>query len=209
MREDLRVLTDITKVVDATTEVGRKFAFGEFLDAFRTSFVAELDFRSEADNLHAFDAFSNDYEHISVPRPIDRLVTRRVLTMTWVDGRKVTDLGPLALQDIDGRALADELTRAYIDQILIHGLVHADPHPGNVLLDADGDIVLLDLGMVARIGHRMRRHLLDLTLAIAEQRADDAVVVLREAGTPLADFDPQHLETHLADLLSRHGRARR
>ncbi len=206
VREDLRVLGDLARLVDSTTEVGRRFAFGEFLDSFRTSFVAELDFRTEADNLHAFGDLLTDYERINVPRPIDQLVTRRVLTMTCVDGIKVTELGPLTRQEIDGAGLADELTRAYIDQILVHGLVHADPHPGNVLL-SDGEIVLLDLGMVTRLGHGSRRHLLDLMLAIAEQRADDAVDVLREAGTPLAGFDARSLESALAELLSRHAGA--
>ncbi len=206
VRTDLRVLEDLAAVADATTEMGRRFGFGEFLDAFRTSFVAELDFRTEADNLHAFADLLDGYDHITVPRPVDRLVTRRVLTMSRVEGQKVTDLGPLALQEIDGAGLADELTRAYIDQILVHGLVHADPHPGNVLY-ADGTIVLLDLGMVTRLGHRARSRLLDLTLAIAEQRADDAVDVLRRAGTPLADFDAAELEAHLAELLGRHAGA--
>jgi ubiquinone biosynthesis protein len=86
----------------------------------------------------------------------------------------------------------------------VHGLVHADPHPGNALLTPDGRLVLLDLGMVARLGHRMRQHMLDLTLAIAEQRADLAVGVLEEAGTRLADYDRNTLEAHIAELLSRH-----
>jgi len=207
VREDLDVLADLAKVVDATTEVGRRFAFVDFLDSFRTSFVAELDFRTEGDNLHAFESLLADRDHLEVPRPVDRLVTRRVLTMDYVEGRRVTDLTPLARTEIDGAQLADELVRAYIDQILVHGLVHADPHPGNVLLTPDGRLVLLDLGMVTRLGHRIRRHLLDLTLAIAEERADQAVEVLEQAGTRLADYDRSTLEAHVAELLSRHAGA--
>jgi ubiquinone biosynthesis protein len=204
VREDLEVLGDLAKIVDATTEVGRRFAFADFLDSFRTSFVAELDFRTEADNLHLFADLLEDREHVSVPRPIDRLVTRRVLVMTYVDGRRVTDLTPLARHDFDGARLADELVRAYIDQILVQGVVHADPHPGNVLLTPEGNLVLLDLGMVTRLGHRMRQHLLDLTLAIADQRADHVVEVLEMAGARLADYDRSTLEAHVAELLSRH-----
>jgi predicted unusual protein kinase regulating ubiquinone biosynthesis (AarF/ABC1/UbiB family) len=204
VRKDLGVLADLARVADATTEAGRRFAFVDFLDAFRTSFVAELDFRTEADNLHVFAGLLTDRPHLDVPRPIDRLVTRRVLTMTYVEGRRVTDLTPLARHDFDGAAIADELVRAYIDQILVQGLVHADPHPGNVLLTPDGRLVLLDLGMVARLGHRIRQHLLDLTLAIAEQRADQAVEVLEAAGTRLADYDRSTLESHIAEVLSRH-----
>jgi predicted unusual protein kinase regulating ubiquinone biosynthesis (AarF/ABC1/UbiB family) len=204
VRKDLQVLADLARVVDATTEVGRRFAFVDFLDSFRTSFVAELDFRTEADNLHTFDALLAGREHLGVPRPIDRLVSRRVLVMTYIEGRRVTDLTPLARHDFDGAAIADELVRAYIDQILIQGLVHADPHPGNMLLTPEGRLILLDLGMVARLGHRMRQHMLDLTLAIAEQRADQAVEVLETAGTRLADYDRSTLEAHIAELLSRH-----
>lgn len=204
VRKDLEVLDDLARVLDATTEVGRRFAFVDFLDSFRTSFVAELDFRTEGDNLHAFHQLLAEREHLDVPRPVDRLVTRRVLVMDFIDGRRVTDISPIGRTDLDGAQLADELVRAYIDQILVHGLVHADPHPGNVLLTPDGRLVLLDLGMVARLGHRVRRHMLDLTLAIAEQRADRAVEVLESAGTPLADYDRSTLEAHIAELLSRH-----
>lgn len=203
VRRDLDVLSDLARVIDATTEVGRRFAFVDFLESFRSSFVAELDFRTEADNLATFADLLHDRDHIDVPRPVDRLVTRRVLTMEYVDGQRITDLTPLGRQDIDGSVLADELVRAYIDQILVHGIVHADPHPGNLLL-SEGRLVLLDLGMVTRLGHRMRQHLLDLTLAIAEQRADEAVTVLEDAGTRLADYDRSSLESHLADLLGRH-----
>lgn len=206
VRRDLDVLADLAGVVDATTEIGRRFAFVDFLDSFRTSFVAELDFRTEADNLHTFADLLEDREHLDVPRPVDRLVTRRVLTMDFIDGRSVRDISDLQRQDIDGHQLADELVRAYIDQILVHGIVHADPHPGNVLLTEDS-LVLIDLGMVARLGHRTRDHMLDLTLAIAEERADDAVRVLEDAGTPLADYDRASLEVHLAELLGRHSGA--
>ena len=207
VRRDLDVLADLAAMIDATTEVGRRFAFVDFLDTFRTSFVAELDFRTEADNLRTFADLLASREHVSVPAPIDRLVTRRVLTMDFVDGRSVRDITDIARQDIDGATLADELVRTYIDQILVHGIVHADPHPGNLFLVGDDHLVLIDLGMVARLGHGVREHLLDLTLVIAEERADDAVRVLEAAGTPLADYDRANLEVHLAELLGRHAGA--
>ena len=207
VRRDLEVLDDLATVVDATTEVGRRFAFVDFLDSFRTSFVAELDFRTEADNLRTFAELLDGSERVSVPKPVDRLVTRRVLTMDFVDGHSVRELSDLRRQEVDGAALADELVRAYIDQILVHGIVHADPHPGNLFLVGNDRLVLIDLGMVARLGHGVRDHLLDLTLAIAEERADDAVRVLEQAGTPLADYDRAHLEVHLAELLGRHAGA--
>ena len=70
----------------------------------------------------------------SIPRPVDDYTTSRVLTMDFVQGTKITDLSPLARIDIDGRQLAEDLCQAYLDQILVDGFFHADPHPGNLLI---------------------------------------------------------------------------
>jgi ubiquinone biosynthesis protein len=62
----------------------------------------------------------------------------RVVTMDYIDGRNITELGGLAHLELEGTALTDQLVRAYLEQILVHGFFHADPHPGNVLLTRDG-----------------------------------------------------------------------
>src|SRR3989440_9636314 len=101
----------------------------------------------------------------------------RVLTMEFIPGTKVTALSPLARLELDGERLADALFRAYLKQMLRDGIFHADPHPGNVFL-IDGRIALIDLGMVARITPGLQDRLLQLLLAVADNRADDAVKVL-------------------------------
>src|ERR1039457_5378768 len=75
--------------------------------------------------------------------------------------------------EIDGSELAEELFKAYLKQILVDGFFHADPHPGNVLLTQDSSIVLLDLGMVARLTPTLQDGLLKILLAISEGRGDD------------------------------------
>ena len=75
--------------------------------------------------------------------------------------------------EIDGAALADELFRAYLQQILVDGIFHADPHPGNVFVTDDGRLVLLDLGMVARIPPEHQEKLLKLLLALADAGPDE------------------------------------
>lgn len=82
---------------------------------------------------------------------IEDYTTSRVLTMKYVTGKKITALGPLVGIELDGGALADEVFRAYLKQVLVDGLFHADPHPGNVYLTDDRRIPLLDLGMVGRV----------------------------------------------------------
>src|SRR5207302_1043742 len=108
-----------------------------------------------------------------VPAPYDDFSTSRVLTMERIRGRKVTEMSPLARLDIDGPGLARELFDAYLDQILVEGFFHADPHPGNVLLTPDGRLGLVDLGMVAHVTPELRERLVQLLLALGEQRGEE------------------------------------
>ena len=91
--------------------------------------------------------------------------------------------------EFDGAGLAEEMFRAYLEQILVHGFFHADPHPGNVFMTDDHRIALIDLGMVGRITPRLQEELLQLLLAIAEGRGEEAADIAIKIGEPKADFD--------------------
>lgn len=203
VRTDLRALEDIASLVDANTEVGRTFGFGEIVEQFRAGLVRELDFTVEADNLEILADIVAPYEGLVVPAPVRELTTRALLTMDFVPGRKVTDIGPLGRLDAVNQELVSDLMRAYLDQIMVHGFLHADPHPGNVLVTDDGRLALIDLGLVSHLGARVRRQVLELVLALAENRPEAAVQVAMDAGTPLPDFDRDQLERAATDLVSR------
>ncbi|PYJ07795.1 MAG: ABC transporter, partial [Verrucomicrobia bacterium] len=129
--EDLDALDEIAEFLDKHTAAGKRYEFCQMLDQFRKSLLRELDYRLEASNLTTIGANLRAFEHIVVPAPILDYSTSRVLTMQYVHGKKITDLHPLARMEFDGAALADELFRAYLQQILVDGFFHADPHPGN------------------------------------------------------------------------------
>ena len=103
--------------------------------------------------------------------------------------------------EFDGKALADELHRAYLKQILIDGFFHADPHPGNVFLTEDKGLALLDLGMVGRISPQMQEDLLKLLLAISEGRGDEAADRASEIGEKLETFDETEFRRQVAELV--------
>ncbi|MGZ4495602.1 MAG: ABC1 kinase family protein [Nocardioides sp.] len=201
--EDMEVLGEIADLVDGHTELGRRFAFGELLAEFRRSLVDELDYRREADNLATIRTVLADHELIVVPEPYPDLTTDRVLTMEFVPGRKVTEIGPLGLLELDGAPLADGLFRAYLQQVLVDGVFHADPHPGNVLLTPDHRLVLLDVGMVARIAPAMRDKLVKLFLALADARSEEVSRVARTLGQELPDFDPAGFDRAVAEVVGR------
>ena len=200
---DLEALGEIARAIDAHTDAGRRYGFEDLFDQFRRSVVDELDYRREAANLLQVAGIAAPHPLIAVPRPVAQLTAAQVLTMDRVDGRKVTELGPLARLDVDGDALADALFAVYLDQIFVHGFFHADPHPGNVLVTDDGRLALVDLGMVGMLRTEVRTQLIKLVLALAEGRADDVAGVLVRLGTPLEDFAEDRFRREIASIVGR------
>jgi ubiquinone biosynthesis protein len=187
--QDLDAIEDIVEFMDRHTKGGRKYEPARVLEEFRRTLLSELDYRREARNMATLDANLAEFERIIVPRPVEDYSTDRVLTMEYVRGRKITRLSPLARMEADGQALAEELFRAYLKQILVDGFFHADPHPGNVFLTEDGRIAMLDLGMVGTLSPDLQQHLLRMVLAISEGRGDEAAEATIEAGETRGHFD--------------------
>lgn len=188
LREDLTILEKLAGAADRLTEMGRRYGFVDWVQELRHSLSREIDFELEADNLRRFAINLAGYPKLYVPRPLADLTTARVLTMDRVHGIKVTHVPPVRRLEHPMAAQASELMRAYLDQVFVHGLVHADPHPGNVLLMDDQRLALFDLGMVARLTPRARRSLLKLLLGAIGGNADQVGEIGEAMGTPLEDF---------------------
>jgi len=201
--EDMEALAELAEFADNHSEAGRKYGFGDLLEQFRRSLNGELDYRREAANLTALGRIVAKYDALVIPEPIDDYTTGKVLTMDYVRGRKITDLGPLAKMEFDGCRLAEQLFEAYLDQILVDGFFHADPHPGNVLLTDDNRVALIDLGMVARVPAAIRKQLVKLLLAMSDGNGKAAADVAVALGRPLEDFDGAAFCTQASELVER------
>ena len=200
---DLDAMEEVADFIDAHTEVGKRYEFGNLLGELRRSLLRELDFQREASNLTRLGASLRDFEDLIVPAPIEDFTTSRVLTMEYIPGKNVSNLSPLRLLEIDGTALSEALFRAYLKQILVDGFFHADPHPGNVFLTDDNRIALIDLGMVSHINETFQDQLLQLLLAISEGRGDEAAEVSIRMGEPKSNFDKADYKHRVAGLVAR------
>ena len=122
----------------------------------REMIIEELDFRKEAEHIEAIAAnFQNDPD-IKIPGVVHQFSTQRILTTEFMDGTKVTNLDYLESNNIDREALANRIVKAYCQMIFIDGIYHADPHPGNLLVQTDGTVVFIDFGAVARLSPAMK-----------------------------------------------------
>jgi ubiquinone biosynthesis protein len=202
---DLEALDEIAHFLDKHTGAGRRFDLVGMVAEFRDAIITELDYAREAGNLTLLAANLAEFEAIVVPQPVEGYVSTRVLTMDYVAGTKVTAISPLVRLDIPGDVLAETLVRAYLKQIVVDGIFHADPHPGNVLVTDQGLLALVDLGMVGRITPDMQTRLLKLLLVVSEGRGEEAADIAVTLGERLEDFNETAFKREIATLVGRYG----
>jgi ubiquinone biosynthesis protein len=204
IRADLQALEEVAQFLDKHSDAGRRYNITGVVNEFTESLLAEMDYRREAVNLRLIGANLAEFPRIVVPMPVEGYTTSRVLTMDYVTGTKVTELSPLTRIDLDVQALAETLVSAYLKQIVIDGVFHADPHPGNVLVSDAGQLALIDLGMVGRISPIMQDRLLKLLISVSEGRGDEAADVTAAICERLETYDDQAFRRDIAAMVGRY-----
>jgi len=206
MERDLAALALVADLAQRRTPFGQGVRSGEMLAQFAEGLRAELDFRHEADAMTEMAVLLRDGSTVRVPKVYRQVSGRRVLVQEHFDGVTISDIRRLDENSVDRAALADQLLRATLDQIVRIGLFHADPHPGNVFALPDGSLGLIDFGAVGRLDPIQQSALVDIILAIA--RRD--VSLLRDGVERVADFaettSADELERALARLMAEHVR---
>ena len=146
--------------------------------------LAELDFAEEARNIRTVTANfeGSGVRGVGFPVVHGDHCTAKILTTGFIDGVKITDRGKLKALGHDGETIARRLVEIYCLQIFVHGFYHADPHPGNVLVSADGTISLIDFGAVATIRPEMRRGIATFLQAVINQNTEKIAEALKEMG---------------------------
>jgi ubiquinone biosynthesis protein len=202
IEEDFEALREIARFMGRHTRLGQRYQFPKILEEFEHTLVRELDYRREAANLVAVGRNLAEFRLIQVPQPVDDYTTHKILTMDFVEGTKITELSPLARQEFNGRELAEELFRAYLKQVLVDGVFHADPHPGNIFLTSDFRIALLDLGMVGHTTPGMQENLLKLLLAVSEGNSEQAAEIALRISETTPRFKAADFQHKISQLVA-------
>ncbi|RZQ65709.1 ABC1 kinase family protein [Amycolatopsis suaedae] len=200
VERDLDIVGRVAASLNSRAAWARSLGVVELAEGFAVALVEELDFRVEARNIAAVTAAYPDGA-VALPRVHQNLSTERVLVMDRLDG---VPLGSARPEDGQREPLARSLLDCLLRQVMLHGVFHADPHPGNVLLLADGRLGLLDFGSVGRLDAGLRSGLNRLLLAI--DRGDPGA--LRDGLLDVVDrpdeIDEQRLERALGALVAKH-----
>jgi ubiquinone biosynthesis protein len=163
----------------------------------------ELDFRQEAQHIETIAANFTGNPQVLFPKVIHELSSERVLTTEFMQGVNISDLENLTEQNIDRQALAERVLTAYCQMIFSDGIYHADPHPGNILVQPDGSIVFVDFGAVAKLSDEMKKGILQFFEGVLKRDNDQISAALQQMGLIALHDDNHHVEQLVDYIYSR------
>lgn len=200
VQRDSAVLSFAAGQLERRVELARRIGVRALADELITSISAELDYGREAiAGMRLRESRSADVG-VQIPMVHPTLSTSRVLVMDEVVGRSISDVGALDAVPFSRKELGRRLLASFLAQILHDGYYHADPHPGNVLIDAEGTLWLLDFGAVGRIDAISREALQAIALGFAVR---DGALIARAVRHLVGDdqIDMRQLEREMSVLL--------
>jgi ubiquinone biosynthesis protein len=163
----------------------------------------ELDFRQEARNIESFRAAFANSPDVKFPIVVHERSTQRVLTTEFVEGAKVTDLAALAAMGVDRAVLAKRLLTVVCQMVFIDGVFHADPHPGNIIVHADGTFTMVDLGAVGRLAPGVKQGVPMFWQGVIRRDAGMITAGLRQGGLISRDADDEAVAERAIDYFQR------
>ncbi len=162
----------------------------------------ELDYSLEAKSMLRIRAQLADFPTIIVPTLFPAYSSSKIIVCAFHEGVKITNTQQLAEWEIDGQELADRLITTFCKLILEDGFYHADPHPGNVLVNKNGEIILLDFGATAQLNEEMRKEIPVLIQAIIRKDTPKILNALQKMGFLGRDSDAREVAGKLIDALT-------
>lgn len=197
---DLQVLHRLARIAGRRSEL-QGYDLVELVDQFGRTIRDELDFTLELRSLSRFAANARTEAGVLTPRPYPELSTGTVLTLERIDGLRIDDARTHHLPAAQGPAVARRLARLLFRSALVHGLFHADPHPGNFRITAAGELAVLDFGMMGYLTTRQREQFLELVLAVVDKDAERVTERLMDLGARVDPARRRALDGDVARLL--------
>lgn len=163
---DLEILSDLSSLLEKRTAWGRFYHITEVVDELAQAIRNELDFMQEGRNADLFRKNFHNDRGIKIPKIFWEHTSRRVLTMEYVEGIKISDFAALHQANLDTKMIAQKLVNALFKQIFEYGFFHADPHPGNLAISPEQKLIFYDFGQVGMVDELLKEQCVDLLISM-------------------------------------------
>ena len=169
---DFEVFLSLLHII---TVIGNQREVGEFNILFNEYYKLlqeEIDFGREVKNMERFHVLFQNKKFVRIPRPVKQYCNNEVIVMEYIPAIRIDDLNVMKQLGFNTRKIAQKLVDLFFDQILNYGIIHIDPHPGNVGITTEGKIVFYDYGMVQTINIDLKNNLKDILMALYDKNVD-------------------------------------
>jgi ubiquinone biosynthesis protein len=188
MKADIGIMQNAARVISQQSDYARSIDMVGMLEQFGTSVLAELDYTEEIYNAYVLENNLSSIPGVHIPKVYPELSTRKVITEEYVRGVKISNTAVLDEAGLDRNQLARSALQAIIKQLLIDGFFHADPHPGNILVNLDtGNIYFIDTGMVGELDVHQRLNIIQLMIAVQQMDVPSMAQIMRSMSVPFVN----------------------
>ncbi|MHB8559189.1 MAG: ABC1 kinase family protein [Candidatus Acidiferrales bacterium] len=205
VNSDLEILRRLAARIAHRSSWARQINVVGFVEEFSDMLRSELDYVQEGHSIERFAVIAQRSQtRTRVPRVFWETTTTRVLTLERMVGVKADDIASLDSENIDTADVAKRLMALNLQSVFEDGFFHADPHPGNLFIEPDGGIALIDFGEVGEISPQMRDRLALLFAAITSRNSDRLLDAILDLTTTNAAIDRQALAHDFERLISHY-----
>ncbi|MCR8659602.1 ABC1 kinase family protein [Paenibacillus endoradicis] len=201
---DLEILIDWARLTEGAVEWAKHYRLREIIEELSVALLLELDYSLEARNTEKFVELSACIDYLYVPNVFRGYSTKRILTTAYIDGVNLSDDEELKRQGLDLKLLAERMTNAIFHQILVEGIFHGDPHPGNVMALPDGRLAMIDFGMIGRLSASMKHHFATFVIALRNQSTRGVIRAINQMGVVPDEVDVNKLYSDVDELREKY-----
>jgi ubiquinone biosynthesis protein len=201
INEDLDILFFIAKHLEERFPIIRDYHPVDVIKEFAIWTRKELNFNIEARHAERIKEEMQDNPNIKIPKIYEDLTSHRVMTMEFINGVNLDDLEGLKKFKVNKKKIAENYFLAILEQALIYGLFHADPHPANIFVQRDGKIVFLDYGIVGEVSEKDRTIVMEFISSIPEKNADKSINLILKLAKSVNEEKLPLFKQHVHDIL--------
>lgn len=201
VERDLSLMLEIASLMEKHIPESQVFDPVGLVNQFARTVRKEMNYNREARTMREFANLFSDDARLHVPFVDEERSTDSVLTMEYIDGVHIDDRDALKANGIAPQKIARQGAEIFLKQAFEFGIFHGDPHPGNLRVERNGTIALLDYGMVGFLEENRREQLVDLLISVAKHDVDLAVSTILEIGQPSQEVEQPLLHSDVRDFI--------
>lgn len=201
---DLEILDDLARIMESKISWAKTYQIRKIVNEFAKTLRAELDYYIEGRNCERIAKQFNYQSEIQIPQVHWKYTTKKVLTMDFIQGIKVSNIERLDSEDYDRRLIAERITQSMLQQIFIEGFFHGDPHPGNIYVLPKNRIAFLDFGMVGRLNDDTKFHFASMIIHLKRGNTDGLVKAISSMGILSRETDMTSFYNEIDKLVMKY-----